>query len=62
MNPWPQASDESESTKNSQRLKIPPKSNSLIILSSFETSMYVCTEEIFKSETKPSFYKLKTKT
>jgi len=29
MNPWPQASDESENTKNSQRLKISPKTNSL---------------------------------
>jgi len=63
MNPWSQASDESESTKSSQRLK---KSLQKPIHSKFsqalKTSMYVCSEKIFKSETKSSFYRLKTKT
>jgi len=42
MNPLPQASDDSESTKNSQRLKISPKTNSLKILSSFEALKTIC--------------------
>ena len=48
MNTWPQASDESESTKNSQRLKSLQKAIYFKFVQVLKTSMYVCSEEIFK--------------